>query len=281
MHTSCRSGWSFVYEKHTWSSSSSPRGAPSAFAPGASGSSSAASMSASRRRADANAVWTCVTTAEISLNGFMYWFAYERKLCTWPTVSGVGQPVMTLAQPAIATAAYVMLFTSLVDGLLRLLTNCACTPFSYSRAFTRPNAATSAGACANAVTSFWLPMTSSAKPPSSPWSACCAANDAADLRVMMPAASTESGVSRMTTSATGTEMESMNAIVPTMVATPLNSCVKPCSRPSLTWSTSFMTRDSRSPWECESTNESGRRSSFPYASTRRSRAVLYERRFVQ
>ena len=67
----------------------------------------------------------------------------------------------------------------------------------------------------------------------------------------------ESGVTQTTTTATGTEIENMKASVPAMVTMPEKSCVKPCSRPSPTWSTSLTTRESKSPWACASMKESG------------------------
>ena len=44
-------------------------------------------------------------TLVTSLNGLVYWLAYDKKVCTPPTVSGAGHPVMTHMQPMTATAA--------------------------------------------------------------------------------------------------------------------------------------------------------------------------------
>ena len=61
------------------------------------------------------------------------------------------------------------------------------------------------------------------------------------------ATSSESGVSSTTTSVIFQLIESMKPSVPTMVRTPVNSCVKPMSRPSANWSTSAIMRLSVSP----------------------------------
>ena len=57
----------------------------------------------------------------------------------------------------------------------------------------------------------------------------------------------DSGVRTTTTSVIFTLIESMKPSVPTMVKTPVNSCVKPMSRPSANWSTSAIMRLSVSP----------------------------------
>ena len=98
---------------------------------------------------------------------------------------------------------------------------------------------------------------------------------------MSQATSMETGVTTTTTRPTGTDIENMKASVPTMVTTPVKSCVSPWSRPSPTWSASFTTRESRSPCECASTNESGRSRKREKASMRRSRTVSYVSLFVQ
>ena len=90
---------------------------------------------------------------------------------------------------------------------------------------------------------------------------------------MAPAAKMESGVTSTTTSVMVRLMESINASVPTMVITPVKSWVKPCSRPSPTWSTSLTTRLIRSPWAWLSIKLSGMRLSLSLASTRISRTV--------
>ena len=56
-----------------------------------------------------------------------------------------------------------------------------------------------------------------------------------------------SGVMHTTTSVMGTFSLSMNSRVPRMVSTPLNSCVKPISRPSAKVSTSATMRLTISP----------------------------------
>ena len=90
----------------------------------------------------------------------------------------------------------------------------------------------------------------------------------------MDATSMESGVSTTTTNATGTDRLNMKHSVPTMVTIPPKSCVKPCSRPSPTWSASLTTRDRRSPCACESKNEKGSIKNASHASFRRSHTVL-------
>ena len=90
--------------------------------------SSGASSRANTRRAEANAPWICVTTPEISLNGLVYWFAYDRNTCTSPTVSTAGNPVTTPTNPATATTAYMQLLTNRVPGFASELKNCARSP---------------------------------------------------------------------------------------------------------------------------------------------------------
>ena len=79
----------------------------------------------------------------------------------------------------------------------------------------------------------------------------------------------------------GTEMESMNSNVPTMVTTPVNSWLNPCSRPSPIWSTSLTTREIKSPCGCASMKLMGMRPIFSLASTRISRTQRYVSRLTQ
>ena len=65
---------------------------------------------------------------------------------------------------------------------------------------------------------------------------------------MKEATNRDRGVSTKTSSATQTLAMSMNTKVPTMVTMPVNSWVKPWSRPSETWSMSLTTRLMKSPW---------------------------------
>ena len=64
---------------------------------------------------------------------------------------------------------------------------------------------------------------------------------------MKAATTRDTGVITTTTAVMTTLTLSMNTSVPTMVSTPLNSWVKPMSRPSANWSTSAMTRLTTSP----------------------------------
>ena len=66
------------------------------------------------------------------------------------------------------------------------------------------------------------------------------------------ATNSESGVTTTTTTAMPACMKNMNPSVPNMVSTPVNSCVKPISRPSANASASAMTRLTISPCGCES-----------------------------
>ena len=91
----------------------------------------------------------------------------------------------------------------------------------------------------------------------------------------------ESGVASTTTIAMGTETESMNTNVPAMVTMPLNSWLRPWSRPSPIWSTSFTTREMRSPCGWASMKEMGIRLILSLAATRMSRTHRYVSWFTQ
>ena len=77
--------------------------------------SSFSSIISKTRLAQAIADCNSVTTPEISLNGLVYWFAYDKKQEIPPTVS---QPFMANTAPTAATAAYTILFTNLVHGFV-------------------------------------------------------------------------------------------------------------------------------------------------------------------
>ena len=80
----------------------------------------------------------------------------------------------------------------------------------------------------------------------------CSVNILNVLRAIKAAASRLSGVITTTAAAMTALTEHMKNRVPTMVRTPVNSCVKPISRPSANWSTSAMTRLTTSPVGCRS-----------------------------
>ena len=83
----------------------------------------------------------------------------------------------------------------------------------------------------------------------------------------------DSGVNATTTSAMRQSMNSMTPSVPKIVSTPVNSWVKPISRPSLNCSTSVVMRLIASPGRWASIYLSGRISSWPNARTRISRTT--------
>ena len=85
------------------------------------------------------------------------------------------------------------------------------------------------------------------------------------------ATKSESGVSSTTTNVMPTFTVSMKISVPRIVTAPVNSCVKPSSRPSANWSTSAMTRLTTSPVGWLSMYFSGRIVSLWKASLRMSR----------
>ena len=74
---------------------------------------------------------------------------------------------------------------------------------------------------------------------------------------MKLATTRERGVIRITTRAIPQWIRTMNTRVRAMVITPVNSWVKPISRPSAKVSTSVTTRLTRSPWGCLSSQLKG------------------------
>ena len=54
-------------------------------------------------------------TPEISLNGLVYWLAYDKKLESWPTVT---PPCIATKAPQSPTLAYTMAFTNRVQGFV-------------------------------------------------------------------------------------------------------------------------------------------------------------------
>ena len=73
--------------------------------------------------AAAEAVCNSVTTPVISLNGLVYWCAYERKQESMPTLNTAGLLLhrITSNAPTTATAAYTTAFTKRVPGLVSAL----------------------------------------------------------------------------------------------------------------------------------------------------------------
>ena len=65
---------------------------------------------------------------------------------------------------------------------------------------------------------------------------------------MNRATNSDSGVTPTTTSVISALWVNMNASVNRIVSTPVNSWVKPISRPSANWSASAITRLTVSPW---------------------------------
>ena len=118
--------------------------------------------------------------------------------------------------------------------------------FSWSnfsrQAFSRPKARTT----------FCPVSISSTKAVCSPRASDCARNMEYVREAMNLAINRERGVSTTTVKAIHHWSRSMKYSVPAMVTTPVNSWVKPSSRPSAKVSASAMMRETISPWGCAS-----------------------------
>ena len=93
-----------------------------------------------------------------------------------------------------------------------------------------------------ALTVLALPTISSTRVVSSPRASVCRRKSLKVLREMKRATKRDNGVMNTTTRVIRTFMESINPSVPIIVTSPVNSCAKPISRPSETFSISETSR---------------------------------------
>ena len=97
-----KSSLSGLYEKYKLLISTLPLTFSSSVASALSGNSGASSINSNTRAAQAIAFWSSVTTELISLKGFVYWLAYDKKQERMPTVI---LPFTAIIAPKRATAA--------------------------------------------------------------------------------------------------------------------------------------------------------------------------------
>ena len=127
----------------------------------------------------------------------------------------------------------------------------------------------------NAVTTFWFSTISFTSDVSSPFISACFLNMLYVFLAINDATNSETGVIHTTTRAMIQLIEIIKQSVPTIVITPVKSCVNPIRSPSENWSTSAMILLTISPCVCESTYERGRLPSFSYAFVLTSFTTLY------
>ena len=182
---------------------------------------------------------------------------------------------MAANAPAIPTQAYTRLLTKRVAGLVMEEKNVALSPHTLRRSLISSNCACASFSWPNAKTTFWLPSISSTREVSSPLVCDCFRNMVYVLLAMKLATNSETGVTRITTTAMAGLIVNMNISVPKIVRTPVNSWVKPMRSPSENWSMSAIRRLMISPWEWESMYFNGRLSIFANARTRISFTTRY------
>ena len=189
------------------------------------------------------------TTPDISLKGFVYWLAYERKQLSCPMDI---PPDMAESAPVSPTPAYTRLFTNRTEGFVMLEKNTPLTVASVYSLFIFSNCSISAFSYPKSCTSFIpsiLSLTSAVCLP--PISFLSLKNPKVFLD-MNAATSRLTGVMSTTTRAMRIFVTSMNMSVPSIVSIPEKNWVNPSRSPSENCSTSDMILLTISPERCES-----------------------------
>ena len=153
--------------------STRPSASSSVTASEASGISFFSSISSKIRAAQASAFWSSVMTPDISLNGLVYWFAYDKKHESCPTVI---PPVSALMAPKIPTPAYTRLLTKRVHGFVRLEKNVALSEHFCNLSFISSNCSSASSSWLKACTTFSFPTISSMSDVCSPLVLVCSWN---------------------------------------------------------------------------------------------------------
>ena len=185
-------------------------------------------------------------TPDISLNGLVYWLAYDKKHESCPTVI---PPVSALMAPKIPTPAYTRLLTKRVHGFVRLEKNVALSEHFCNLSFISSNCSSASSSWLKACTTFSFPTISSMSDVCSPLVLVCSWNMEYVFLVIKLATKSDRGVMSTTIHDIFTSIVSMKISVPAIVAIPVKSCVKPIKSPSENVSTSAMIRLTISPCE--------------------------------